>query len=134
MTESVSQNRTFKEWSERIDRLAKSPRTFMKLSGVFSEMPPIQNGTSNPQLGKSNTVQTIKEHVRPWCEYVIRAFGCERVMFGSDWPVCTMNGGSQAWPCWKSVLQDIVTETSGSSALEAVFSGNAAAVYKGRRL
>ena len=132
--ESSSQGSTFAAWSERIDHLAKFSNTFMKLSGVFSEMPPIQSRTSDSLFAESNTVQAIKVHVKPWCDHVIRAFGSERVMFGSDWPVCTVNGGSRAWPCWKLVLQDIVIEALGSDALEAVFSGNAAKAYRIPRL
>ena len=130
MIEPVSRNTTFEKWSEGIDRLAAYPNTFMKLSGIFSEMPPIYSETSDSYSGRLNTVQVIKEHVRPWCDYAIKAFGSERVMFGSDWPVCTVNGGSQAWSCWKPVLQEIISETLGPSALEAIFSGNAAKVYK----
>ena len=128
--EPLPQNSSFEEWSARIDHLAKSPNVYMKLSGVFSEMPPVQDKTPTSNSMNQGAVQVIKERVEPWCNHVIKAFGPERVMFGSDWPVCSINGGSNAWPYWKSVLQEILIETLGIDALETVFHGTAARAYK----
>ena len=38
------------------------------------------------------------EHLRPYVAHVLNLFGPERLMFGSDWPVCTLAG------TWKEVL------------------------------
>ena len=131
MMDPMQQNPSFEKWSVRVDRLAKCPNVFMKLSGVFSEMSPLQESKySRSQPVDQSTIRAIKQHVQPWCTYVLKAFGPERVLFGSDWPVCNVNGGPKAWAYWKSMLQEIVTKSLGTDALEAVFSGNARKVYK----
>ena len=35
--------------------------------------------------------------LRPYVEHVIDSFGWDRVVWGSDWPVCTLGGGLLAW-------------------------------------
>jgi len=39
--------------------------------------------------------------VRPYVEHVIRSFGWDRVVWGSDWPVCTLatnvDAGLSTW-------------------------------------
>jgi predicted TIM-barrel fold metal-dependent hydrolase len=39
------------------------------------------------------TVETL----RPYVEHTIESFGWDRVVWGSDWPVCTLGGGLLAW-------------------------------------
>ena len=44
-------------------------------------------------MPKSWTVETL----RPYVEHTIGAFGWDRVVWGSDWPVCTLGGGLSTW-------------------------------------
>ena len=37
------------------------------------------------------------ELLRPYFETVLEAFGAQRIMFGSDWPVCLLRAEHQAW-------------------------------------
>jgi predicted TIM-barrel fold metal-dependent hydrolase len=39
------------------------------------------------------TVETL----RPFVEHSIASFGWDRVIWGSDWPVCTLGGGLATW-------------------------------------
>ena len=39
------------------------------------------------------TAQTLT----PYIEHVIASFGWDRVVWGSDWPVCTLGGGLSTW-------------------------------------
>jgi len=58
-------------WAARIRELAAEPNVFCKLSGMVTEAGP----SGDP---------------RPYAQVVLDAFGPERVMFGSDWPVCLL--------------------------------------------
>ncbi|MFI2780584.1 amidohydrolase family protein [Streptomyces sp. ALB3] len=70
--------RTLRPWADGVRALAALPHTVCKLSGLVTEADPL-----------SWTV----EDLRPYADTVIEAFGPGRVMFGSDWPVCTLAAG-----------------------------------------
>lgn len=72
----------------------------MKLSGAFSEF-----GEEDPwPIGK------ICEYLRFWVSFVFREFGADRVMFGSDWPVCNVKGpkGEGSWPVWREAVETLM--------------------------
>ncbi|KAJ5127340.1 hypothetical protein N7448_008119 [Penicillium atrosanguineum] len=92
------------EWRDMMVKMASaSDRTYMKLSGAFSELPPL-NRESEPD------VNDLVNHVKPWTDVVFDAFGPERVMFGSDWPVCNVGGGGNdvSWNRWRKVVEEIL--------------------------
>lgn len=70
----VAQRRTH-PWADGLRALAALPNTVCKLSGLVTEADP-----------RSWTV----EDLRPYADTVIGAFGPDRLMFGSDWPVCRL--------------------------------------------
>ena len=59
------------DWTSAIRRLAEFPNTFCKLSGVLAEA-------------------VALSELRPCYEVALAAFGPDRLMFGSDWPPCTL--------------------------------------------
>lgn len=61
-------------WARHIMVLAASPNVAVKLSGLVTEAP------AHPTI----------DDLRPYCERLLSAFGPDRVMFGSDWPVCLL--------------------------------------------
>ena len=65
-------------WREHISEIARRPNVVGKISGVVAYADP-----------DSWTVATL----RPYVEHTIGAFGWDRVVWGSDWPVCTLGGG-----------------------------------------
>ncbi|EAW11851.1 uncharacterized protein ACLA_006070 [Aspergillus clavatus NRRL 1] len=77
----------------------------MKLSGGFSELPPL---VTTPDLD----IALLVARLQPWTDVVFDAFGSERVMFGSDWPVYNIGGGGGgnevSWGRWKSVVESIL--------------------------
>ncbi|KAK4551560.1 L-rhamnono-gamma-lactonase [Recurvomyces mirabilis] len=93
--------RAFTEWCEAVELLAKQDKTYVKLSGQFSEMPSTQE-----------TVRSLADTCSPWIEHVLQCFGPKRVMFGSDWPVCNVSGpgGEKSWVGWKDVVEGSLTE------------------------
>nr|POF17002.1 l-rhamnono-gamma-lactonase [Quercus suber] len=95
--------RAFADWHDAISTMAECPRTFMKLSGAFSELP----------LDMKSTTQ-IAEHMIPWVRHVLDTFGADRIMFGSDWPVCTFRGPAQekSWVSWRDVVKSMLQNPS----------------------
>lgn len=67
----------FGSWREGLEALAAFPRVRCKLSGLVTE--------ADWQGWK-------QEHFIPALDAVFEAFGPERLMVGSDWPVCTLAG------------------------------------------
>ena len=63
------------QWSRDIRALAQTGRTAVKLSGLVTEADP-----ARPRLAQ----------LRPFVDVALAAFGPERVMAGSDWPVCLL--------------------------------------------
>jgi L-rhamnono-1,4-lactonase len=101
--------------------LAKCSKTYMKLSGCFSEMP---DGL------KRRSAEEIFEGIYPWLAVVLAAFGPSRIMFGSDWPVCTVGLGDEAWVKWKNVVERtcwMATMSDEDRAL--IFGGTAKEAY-----
>jgi len=64
-------------WREDLKRLAEFPNVYCKLSGLVTE---------------AKWQQWRPEDFHRYLDVVIAAFGAERVMIGSDWPVCTLSG------------------------------------------
>ncbi|MDX3803125.1 amidohydrolase family protein [Streptomyces sp. AK04-3B] len=62
-------------WARDVRALAALPHTVCKLSGMVTEADPA-----------SWTIDDL----RPYADTVLQAFGPARLMFGSDWPVCTV--------------------------------------------
>ncbi|WP_031066129.1 amidohydrolase family protein [Streptomyces sp. NRRL WC-3742] len=97
-------------WAEDLHRLAALPNTVCKLSGLVTEAAP----------GRWRT-----EDLKPYADAALDAFGPQRLLFGSDWPVCTLEAGYQ------EVLRIADSLTDGLTAAEksAVFHDNAVRVY-----
>lgn len=92
--------------------MARFPKTYMKLSGCFSELFPLSSTTAYD-------AKSIVKVLWPWIDVVFDAFGPERIMFGSDWPVCNMGGGGNelAWHRWKQIV-DIILDVRGCTDIE----------------
>jgi predicted TIM-barrel fold metal-dependent hydrolase len=69
-------------WRRYISEIARRPNVVAKISGVVAYADP-----------DTWSVETL----RPYVEHVVGAFGWDRVVWGSDWPVCTLGGGLAPW-------------------------------------
>jgi L-fuconolactonase len=97
----------FDGWAAGIERIARETPVLCKLSGLATEAAP---GWRTADL-------------RPYAEHVLSVFGAERVMWGSDWPVLTLNGNFDGW---RAAAAAFVREADHS----AVFGGTAARFYR----
>ncbi|MCX2734395.1 amidohydrolase family protein [Saccharopolyspora sp. NFXS83] len=99
-------------WEALVRRLAEHPNVLCKLSGLVTEA----GGQQPPDV----------EVLRPCVEVVLDAFGPGRLMFGSDWPVCTSAAS------YREVLRLASQLVGGLSQRErtAIFDGTARQVYE----
>jgi L-fuconolactonase len=99
-------------WSAGIRELAKRGNVYCKLSGMITEVIPALEDWDPDLLG-------------PWFDVVLDAFGPERLLFGSDWPVCLLRGEYADW------IQCVEFWISGLSAAEqsAILGDNAKRAY-----
>ncbi|KAJ4395984.1 L-rhamnono-gamma-lactonase [Gnomoniopsis smithogilvyi] len=87
---------SFIAWRTAMFTLSKADNVYMKISGCLSEMSP-SLATSSPN--------EIFDAIAPWLAVIVAAFGPPRIMFGSDWPVCTVGVGEGAWDKWRLVVE-----------------------------
>jgi predicted TIM-barrel fold metal-dependent hydrolase len=69
-------------WREHIAEISRRPNVVAKISGI---------------VAYANPDEWSVETLRPYAEHVITSFGWDRVVWGSDWPVCTLGGGLSTW-------------------------------------
>ncbi len=94
-------------WASGMARLASETGAFCKLSGLATE------------AGAAWTAETLA----PYVANLVTNFGPDRLIWGSDWPVLTLNGDHANW---LQVAQGLVPPM----AQPAVFGGNAARFYR----
>jgi L-fuconolactonase len=98
-------------WREQIQELARLPNVSCKVSGMVTE---------------ADWANWRQEDFRPYLDVVFEAFGVERLMFGSDWPVCLLAGS------YAKVFELMDAYLSQFSATDRarIFGENAARVYR----
>ncbi|HEX7759859.1 MAG TPA: amidohydrolase family protein [Caulobacteraceae bacterium] len=96
-------------WREEISRLARSPQVYCKLSGLLTE--------AGPGLGRAA--------LSPYVTHLIEAFGPERLIWGSDWPVVLLAGGYADWLDMAWAMTASLGDARG-----AIFGENARRAYR----
>jgi predicted TIM-barrel fold metal-dependent hydrolase len=104
----------FDEWRERLREIAGLPNVVCKISGIV-----VNTDLTGPAKWTAETL-------RPAVESVIACFGWDRVMFGSDWPVCTLAASFKQWVEALSLL----TQDAGAENRRKLFYENALRVYR----
>ncbi|GAA0672291.1 amidohydrolase family protein [Kitasatospora atroaurantiaca] len=98
------------EWERQVRLLAAHPQVTCKLSGLITEA--------------DHDGWTITD-VRPVWDVLLSSFGPERLMFGSDWPVCILAGG---WDRWAATVEELLHGCSDGET-QAVLAGTVTAFY-----
>lgn len=106
--------RALDPWREDIRNLAALPNVACKISGVLAYCKP-DNATN--------------EAVRPYIEHSIDCFGWDRVVWGSDWPVCNLTATLRQW------LATSIEIFGNASEVEQhkLFHENATRIYRLKR-
>lgn len=99
------------EWKKGITALAQYPNVYCKISGMVTEA----------DWGNW-TMATLQ----PYLDTVVEAFGTERILFGTDWPVCLV---ASTYSTWLNGIQNYFN-TFSISEQENIFANNAIKFYK----
>jgi L-fuconolactonase len=102
--------RQFSPWRDDLRRLADFPNVYCKLSGLVTE---------------AQWKQWRPEDFHLYLDMVIEAFGTDRVMIGSDWPVCTLSGD---YVSTMRIVTDYV-QRFPAEVCEGILGGNCARFY-----
>ncbi len=97
-------------WASDMAILANNTSAFCKLSGLVTE---------------ASDVWTV-EDLRPYVAHLLDVFGPQRLIWGSDWPVCTLASSYQRWV---ETTQLLLSELTPSERA-AILGGNAVRAYK----
>jgi len=99
------------DWAGGLAALAQCPNVWCKLSGLITE---------------ANWASWQPTDLKPYLDHVLATFGPERVLFGSDWPVCLLAGS------YDRVVAALETGLSHLSATERemIFGANAVRLYQ----
>ncbi|WEG11084.1 amidohydrolase family protein [Pullulanibacillus sp. KACC 23026] len=99
-------------WKRQISEIAKHPNIYCKLSGMVTEA--------------NHNNWRIEEFI-PYVHHIIEEFGTNRVMYGSDWPVCLLSASyNQVYQLLKDTLPRNIT----SVEIERIFGANAIEFYQ----
>lgn len=103
--------RAFDPWRHHMREIARAPNVSCKISGIVAYADPLN---------------WKPEDLQPFVEHVLDCFGWNRVMFGSDWPVCTL---SATYKKWVETLVNL-TEFAGERNQAKLFRENAMRIYR----
>jgi L-fuconolactonase len=103
-------NRKISEWEKGITALANHENAYCKISGMVTE---------------ADWKAWTKQDFRPYLDIVAESFGPNRIMYGSDWPVCLV---AASYEEMKNIVDDYFSSFSKDEQ-EAVFGRTAIDFY-----
>lgn len=101
----------FDEWAVFISQLSSFRNVNCKISGLVTE---------------AEWDSWKKEDYVKYVDHALASFGIDRVMYGSDWPVCLL---ASSYGEWVNLIESL-TEQLSVDEKKAFFGGNAARIYK----
>ena len=110
LAKPLIKDRILDPWREQIRELARCPNVLCKVSGLVTEADPAWK----------------PDDLSPYLEVVFEAFGEDRVMYGSDWPVCLLAGEyAKVFAVVDNYIRDFSSTVRGK-----FFGDNAARFYR----
>ncbi|MCD0472738.1 amidohydrolase [Flavobacterium sp. JAS] len=97
-------------WATLMKVIGEYPNVYCKLSGMTTE---------------ADYNNWTPEQIEPYMQLVLAAFGANRILFGSDWPVCLVAGN---YAKTKELVTNFIAKLS-SEEQEAIMGGNAIQFY-----
>ena len=98
-------------WRSDLRALARHPNVACKLSGMVTE---------------ADWAKWTVDALRPYADAALEAFGPDRLLFGSDWPVLLL---ASTYGGWMSAAEELTADLSPDERA-AVFGGNARRIYQ----
>lgn len=102
--------RGWRPWADAIAEIGRLPNVWCKVSGLVTE---------------ADHAAWTAEDIAPYLDHLLECFGPERLIFGSDWPVCTL---AAAYDQVQGLIEDFVTRRCPEHAA-SVFGGAARRAY-----
>lgn len=111
MAKPIIRESKIADWKKELEAVGAYANVYCKISGMVTE-------------AKWKTWH--KEEFTPYLDTVVEIFGTDRLMYGSDWPVCSLSA------TYEDMLGIVKDYFSGFTKVEEekVFGGNAARFYK----
>ncbi len=103
-------NRAFDAWAADMAQLAAQTQSYVKLSGLVTEAAPFW----------------ADDDLKPYVAHLLAHFGPARIIWGSDWPVCTLASSYQRWV---ETTESLLADLSGPDRA-AILGENAAHFYR----
>ncbi len=97
-------------WREQLREISRRPNLTCKISGIIA------------YAAGDITADTL----RPVVEHAVDCFGWDRLVWGSDWPVCNL---TRDLACWTRLLDEILSGSSGDE-LARLYHRNAREIYR----
>jgi L-fuconolactonase len=110
MAKPLVKEREIASWSRHMRSLGTAPNVYCKVSGLITE---------------GNWKNWRPEDFHPYLDVVFEVFGPDRLLFGSDWPVCLLAGSYRRV---KGLIEDYVRDRPQSEK-DNLFGGNAERFY-----
>ncbi|MGL5010436.1 MAG: amidohydrolase family protein [Paracoccaceae bacterium] len=101
---------SFQHWADGMSRIAHETRAVCKFSALITE---------------ANADWTLAD-LKPYADHIIAAFGADRVMWGSDWPVCRLRG---EYADWHAAARSLTAHLPAPDRT-MIFGGTARAFYR----
>jgi L-fuconolactonase len=101
----------FEPWNKNIRELAERPNVYCKASGMVTE---------------ADYTRWTEAQLQRYFDVVLEAFGPERMMFGSDWPVCLVACG---YARWHELVSGWISKLSADEQAR-ILGGTAMEVYR----
>ncbi len=99
----------FAHWADGMSRIAGETRACVKFSALITEDGPDWSAA----------------RLRPYVDHILAVFGADRIMWGSDWPVCLLRA---SYGDWHSAALELTEHLSDTDKAQ-IFGGTAARFY-----
>jgi L-fucono-1,5-lactonase len=103
----VAESTADAEWESGLRALAAHPHVYAKISGLAG-------------------LVTDPARLRRVVGVAVEAFGPDRLMYGSDWPLACLSAGPGAW---RAAVRELIEDLSAGER-QAIMSGTASACYR----
>lgn len=110
LAKPIIREKEFNSWSTQMKELASHMNVYCKLSGMVTE---------------ANWDKWTNEDFKPYMDFIINHFGTNRVMYGSDWPVCLL---AASYKKQLNIIEEYLN-TFSSSEIDKIMGENAIRFY-----
>lgn len=104
-------NEKISEWTKGMEQISRFANVSVKVSGMVTE---------------ADHKNWKPADFKPYLELILETFGEDRILLGSDWPVCLLAASYSQVMC----LAEGFFEKAGQTAMAKIQGGNAARIYR----